>query len=215
MRIKIFTTLVVLLAVVAGAGIGYTQCSLVVPSFTPSPLSPVGGMACPQGDGDPAVQTWLDSAKENLVLTAVIRDSGSIPIPNMSRFNMYVRVPGGCNCGATGDSLAYFVADSDTDINGETTFTVIVAPGSISSDVMIELVLGGTTVCATAAVDFGIQFNSADFNCDRVVDEDDRLAMIPLYNALDYSADLNQSGTSDVWDAVVLAQHRYPSHVCP
>jgi hypothetical protein len=204
------------LVTVFGAPGALAQCVLNVPASSIVGSSP-SGMVCPAGDGDPAAEAWLLSTQVTETIKAQLLDANSDTLANFPWEDVWLEFEGFCDCSSNGDVV---YADANSDANGMVTFTAPLSAGSCSTIPQIRLVLGGT-VCATENYDLGVTFTSVDFDCNGIVEEADRLLMVPLYAAKDSCADLNNDTLWTVDDAVVLAVHRYPlpvgspSHRCP
>ncbi len=145
-----------------------------------------------------------------MTITGQVLENG-IPIANYPAHDMFLQLEGFCDCRG---SVGTFVADLNTDVEGFTSFQVPLSAGSCTTIPTITFSISGVD-CSVTPYDLGVQFNSVDFDCSGIVDEDDRLAMIPVYAAKEYCADLNNDGFWTINDAVTLAQHRFPSHICP
>lgn len=210
MKSRLITTVLVWLVTVAWSHPTIAQCTLTVPASTAGP-SPVGGMVCPQGDGNPVAQAWLLSTHVIATITAQLKDGNGVPIADFPFQDMWLEFEGFCDCSSNGDAV---LADFNTDANGFTTFTAPLSAGSCSTIPEIRLIISGTE-CATSLYDLGVKFNSVDFDCSGVVDGNDRNELSKAYYKKEYCADLDNDGEWTVDDVIVFAAHRNPSHVCP
>lgn len=187
-------------------------CNLTVPSIYFS-----GGkfLVCPAGDGDlpPYLSFTLQLLDDNLVPVANypfedIRlefvDPNPGPVPRVS-FDF-------CN--------SVFVADSNTDANGMTTFSggTMFACGSVQNPV-IQVVINATGCGATPT---NVEIVSVDFDCNGVVTKlGDNPIMTNLTVPCPWATDLNHSPAGGLMaDASILSKHIHlfppqPIHGCP
>lgn len=201
-------SLVVSLATVAWAGI--PDMTLTVAAKANGTVL-VSVYTLPNGGGHGLNDCYISGGvKVDATVTLTLNDGNGDPIFNYPFEDMWMEtsptVPGLVLC--PGGS----VADLNTDINGQTTFSGAVFGGGASAtgDVTIIVVNGEVVVSGS----LNIQFNSPDINGDLTVNLTDVVLFAgAFYGAYSYSADFYFDGTLNLSDIVLLAQGNGTS--CP
>ena len=138
-----------------------------------------------------------------------IRDGLGQGVPGVDRFTIWIDDPALCWCDPEGN-----VADFDTleDPAGYTEFSLAPCGGGCSSPAALGGYLAGEPFLQNNLPHFN--FNSADMNCDLVVDLIDLAQFTPAYfGAYTYCVDYHWDGVINLVDLALFSQHY--GHACP
>jgi len=181
-------------------GTGAGQSSAVMASPTP-----VSVFTRPDGNGQPLNACYsYGGGISDATITLVVRDFYGTPIPFFPAEDAWL----GTSSGGLVTCLGGSIADGDTDLNGETTFTNPVFGGAASDYTGGEttvVYVDGMPLPQPGFTDMG--FNSADIDGDLLVNLTDVVFFAGVYHgAYEYYADFCWDGLINLTDIVLLAQ---------
>lgn len=152
-------------------------------------------------DGSTSLADALAASKAvtiDATITVTVNDFNGDPIPDYPREMIWLEPTGagwGVVCG-----VDQWLADSDTDAFGQTTFTALQGGGCMEGELLV-LVIGGYPV---PGGEFDISINSADLNADGTVNILDSLIYIGLLGTTDYCGDYNFDGVVNILDSLIF-----------
>ena len=146
------------LAATAWAGIPDLDLSTAVTAAG----AQVSVMNCPLGDGDPltSARTFGVGNGTDATITLTLLDGNTDPIPGYLKEDLWLDANGIVFCP---DGT---IADADTDVNGQTTWTVGLKAGGCSDDVSVNVWVNGETLTQAP---INMLMNSPDMNSDLTV----------------------------------------------
>jgi len=180
----------------------------IVCNFDPIKQGRVSVYTLPDGSGDPLSYAYQwdgvpgnQPSRVDATITLTLLYYGD-PVYSYPREDMWLATSLGGLVLCPGGSIA----DSNTDQNGQTTFSLPIYGGGASDPAAGEecIVMVAGMQCPDEGVD--LQFNSPDINGDLVVNLTDVVYFVQIYEAdYDYAADFYWDGTINLSDIVLLA----------
>jgi len=215
MKSRFIIAALLCLATVVWTHSAFAVCILTIPPILTTANPPVNLLVCPAGDGDPLSQAWQNGNPVDITIVVQLLDNGGVPLANYPFHDISMTISGLCGCSGGGGGVT--VADFNTNASGFTAFVSPFSGGGYAANPVIEIWIAGV-LCATSAP-LNIIFKSVDFNCDGNVNQADVTIMALPKPIGDFSADLDNSNSEipTMWDAIVMAQHRFPlpGDTCP
>jgi len=170
-----------------------------------TPGTPKSVFSLPNGSGDAMNNVYQFGGTKidgEVLLTLV--DSGMNPIFNYPFEDLWIDSAVGSFTFCPGGT----VADGNTDVNGQTTWTGTLFAGGFSETtgtVPALIIMVNGSALTQPPLDY--RFNSADLNADLIVNLTDVVLFAAIYyGAYGYEADLYWDGVINLSDIVLLAQ---------
>ena len=176
---------------------------------------PVTLLIVPDGSGPPVTQVRTETGEVlDGTITLTLLDGSGIPVFHFPAEDIWLESRDG------GMALCFYYGthpDSDTDVNGQTTWTGPLYAGGWSEDLMLVYVNGAPVWYDeenSQLVAVNLQVNSPDVNGSRNVDLVDVTQFAgDFFGNYIFRSDLHRDGTINLLDAVVLV--RAWGRTCP
>ena len=172
---------------------------LTLSTATTGATETVSVLSTPDGSGDPLSNVYVfGGGRTDGTVTLTLVDAASTPIFNYAFEDLWIEsdtpdialCPGGS------------VADANTDVNGQTTFSNSLLSGG--NGVGLVVMVAGEPLLQAP---LNYLFNSPDMNLDLVVNLTDIVLFAQVYfGGYDHSADYYYDGVINLSDIVLLAQ---------
>jgi len=179
---------------------------LFLSTATTAATEPVSVFTAPDGSGQPLSNCYvLGGALTNATITLTLLDNMGSPVVNYSYEDLWLETSlGGLQLCTNGS-----VADANTDVNGQTTFSGAISGGGqsdYSSGELTQVFVDGFPLTSSPGLE--IYFNSGDLNGDLRVDLCDIVFFVSQFYAGSnpYSMDFYWDATFNLSDIALMAQ---------
>ncbi len=165
-----YSIILMLLVLLPGAALPNVPCDESWAEFAFTGQEPVSLLVIPDGSGDEFTNASIVGARVDATILLHVRDCSQVPIVNFPREDLWLE------SADNGLAMCYggTIADANTDVDGDTTWTQPLFAGGYSEARCLVMV-NGSPLWFTAG--FNLHFNSPDIDGNRVVN----LMDIPIF----------------------------------